>query len=228
MNKVVYDESDHFCVYAKGAGESSTQIHQTWQTQRKEQTSLIYPLDTEIGGLLIWAKTANAKQELRNAYGSNLFTFEFMLWAYVENALPEQWDCDLSIAWDVYKHQAFPSKLKGKKAYTKFKVERKYGHYYRIKATTHYLRPQQIQLHAHYGRVEILGDTCFPQKDHYVYLSHLKPGFKKSSDEKPLSSGLHIYLQRVCFDFCGQHYSFSHPCPKDWVILEKYFTCYLQ
>ncbi|MDR0392634.1 MAG: hypothetical protein LBH52_00145 [Puniceicoccales bacterium] len=228
MNEIVYDEGDHFCVPAKEAGESSTQIHQTWQAQHKEQASLIYPLDTGISGLLILAKTADAKRELRNAYGSNLFTFEFVLWAYVENELSEQWDCDLSIAWDAYKHQAFPSKLKGKKACTQFKVEQRYNHYYRIRATVHYLRPQQIQLHAHYGHLEVLGDTRFSQKDHSVYLSYLKPGFKKSSDEKPLSSGLHIHLQHICFDFRGQHYNFSHPCPKDWVVLEKYFTRYLQ
>ncbi|MDR2396727.1 MAG: hypothetical protein LBD69_02655 [Puniceicoccales bacterium] len=223
MSKIVYDKDDRFCVYAKEAGESS---NQTRQAQHKEQTSLIYSLDTKISGLLLLAKTADAKRELRNAYGSNLFIFEFVLWAYVENALLEQWDCDLSIGWDA--HQAFLSKLKGKKAYTQFKVEQRYGHYHRIRATTHYLRPQQIQLHAHCGHLEVLGDTCFAKKDHHVYLSYLKPDFKKSSDEKPLSSGLHIHLQHVCFDFCGQHYNFSSPCPKDWVVLEKYFTRYLQ
>ncbi|MDR0647107.1 MAG: hypothetical protein LBF43_01575 [Puniceicoccales bacterium] len=224
MSKIIYDEDEHFCVYAKEAGESSTQV----QVQRKEQASLIYLLDTKISGLWVLAKTADAKRELRNTYGSNLFTFEFVLWAYVENTLPEQWDCNLSIAWDTHKHHAFPSKLKGKKAYTQFKVEQRYGHYYQIRAVTHYLRPQQIRLHAHYGHLEVLGDTCFSKKDHCVYLSHLKPGFKKSSDEKPLSAGLHIHLQHVYFDFCGQHYSFSHPLPKDWLVLEKYFTRYLR
>ncbi|MDR1254470.1 MAG: hypothetical protein LBJ78_00335 [Puniceicoccales bacterium] len=228
MNKIVYDEGDHFCVYAKGAEESSTQVHQAWQAQRQERVSLIYLLDTEISGLCILAKTADAKRELKNTYGSNLFTFEFVLWAYVENALSEQWDCDLSIGWDACRHQAFPSKLKGKKAYTQFKVEQRYGHYHRIRATTHYLRPQQIQLHAHYGHLEVLGDTRFPPKNHYVYLSSLKPDFKKSSDEKPLSSGLHIHLQHVCFDFHGQHYSFLQPLPEDWLVLEKYFTRYLR
>ncbi|MDR0755990.1 MAG: hypothetical protein LBE99_03710 [Puniceicoccales bacterium] len=227
MSKIVYDEGDHFCVCTKEAGESSTQVHQAWQVQRKEQASLIYPLDTDISGLCMLAKTA-AKRELRNAYGSNLFAFEFALWAYVENVLPEQWDCDLSIAWNAHKHRAFPSKWKGKKAHTQFKVEQRYGHYYRLRATAHYLRPQQIQLHAHYGHLEVLGNTCFSPKDHYVYLSYLKPNFKKSSDEKPLSSGLHIYLQHVRFDFCGQHYHFSSSYPKDWMVLEKYLTRYLQ
>ena len=217
-------ENEYFCVIFKAAGED---FHKTLTVlPSPDKAYCIYPLDEALCGPLLCAKTKESSHELKNAYGSDLFSFEFLLWGYAQHVLPPQWECDLSIAWDGEK--VFPSKVKGKKARTQFKLERSYGNYHLIKCCTHYLRRLQIPLHAYYGQaIEILGDTIFSKNGpHYVCLSDLKPFVKNCASGKALSEGLHLCLQGVSFNFRGQSYNFTVPLPKAWEVMERQLKRY--
>ena len=219
-------EDEAICVNLKPAGMDFHEVRD--KSPQLSKFSVIYPLDKELCGPLVYAKTPELSHQLKNAYGSDLFDFEFILWGYARHPIPVQWACDLSIAWE--NKRAFPSKLKGKKALTCFTLEKRYGYYHKVKCLTHYLRQWQILIHAYYGQhLEILGDEVIAKNDlHYVYLSALKPFVKNYASRKALSEGLHVCLQSVRFS-CGERkYNFTIPLPNDWTIMEKQLKRYGQ
>ena len=128
----------------------------------RQKFACVYQLETAIAGPVLFAKTLEARNTLKNAYGSYQFSFIFDGWGVSEKTLSEPWDCDLSIAWDERKNRAFPSKKHGKKSLTHFEILSATHPFYRFSAQTTYLRTQQLQIHAHFSHLDILGDPLAP------------------------------------------------------------------
>lgn len=186
----------------------------------------IYALESDILGIRLYAKNLDAASYLKNAYGSEQFKFVFegLCTQTQRQTLPRI--CDLSIAWDEQRQCSYPSK-EGKKALTEFEFDDVYGPYVYFKATTRYLRPRQIQLHAYYSALNILGDDKFHKEAHYIYLSALKHFYKNKEAEKPLFNGLYLYLKQLTFPLPTGEVCVSYEAPKSWNVLRKYLIRYL-
>ncbi len=184
----------------------------------------IYNLDDELSGPLLIGKNAKTTEQLRNAYGSNRFLFIFHCWCKAHTTCPEQWTCDLSIAWDSVKNRAYPSK-DGKKSVTEFIIQKRWGNFLLLECRTNYLRHQQVQLHTHFSYVDILGDMLWCKEPHYLYLEDFKH-FVKNSQHKPIASGLHLHLSYVEFSLNNSPTVTHLKPPKDWSRIEKFLEKY--
>lgn len=188
--------------------------------------SSIYNLDTEVSGPVLFAKTLEARKFLRNAYGSDAFILAFealgwlnWLFGVDRKPCPEQWICDLSIAWDAVKQRSYPSKTLGKKSCTHFVLSETYGSYGYFTGFTHYLRPQQIQVHAHFSHYfDIVGDTLWIPDAHYVYPPH---SWKTSKPNEPIYPALHLAFTTLSFPFNGEIITLHQDSPKAWISVEK-------
>ena len=70
-----------------------------------------------------------------------------------------------------------------------------------------------------YG-VDILGDSLWTPDEHLVYLEELKKSVKNSRN-KPISSGLHLYLAVVEFTNKTEKVLLQIDKPKSWTVLQK-------
>lgn len=184
----------------------------------------IYNLDDELSGPLLIGKNPTTTEQLRNAYGSNQFTFIFHCWGKAHTACPEHWICDLSIAWDTTKNRAYPSK-DGKKSATEFTIQKHWNDFLLLECRTNYLRRQQLQIHTHFSHVDILGDTLWSKEPNYLYLEDFKR-FVKNSQRKPITSGLHLHLSRVKFSLNGSPIEIHLQTPASWIRIEKFLEKY--
>lgn len=189
-----------------------------------EYFASVYNLDDEVAGPFLMCKNQPATECLRNAYGSNLFLFTFYCWGKVHTSCPDNWTCDLSIAWDASKSRAYPSKT-GKKSMTQFFVQKRWGDFMLLECRTNYLRKQQLQIHSHFSYFDILGDTLWCAEPKYLYLEDFK-NFVKKSNRKPIASGLHLHLTCVEFSLNGISANVFMPPPKAWNRIEKFLQKY--
>lgn len=223
MNRLA-ETSDSFFVEKQARIPTRTLLESLRQECPSEYFMPVYYLDDEVSGPLLVAKSPESSEQLRNAYGSNQFTFVFHCWCKVHTECPEQWTCDLSIAWDPTKGRAYPSK-DGKKSATQFTVQKRWGKFLFLECQTNYLRHQQLQIHTHFSYVDILGDTLWCQEPHYLYLEDFKR-FVKNSQHKPIVSGLHLHLSRVTFSLKNTPFEIQLQSPKHWERIEKFLEKY--
>ena len=225
LMEILSETLDWFCV-KKLANISTQSLIEALKKERSGQKfSPVYDLEEPIEGSILFAKSLESRASLKNAYGSDDFLFTFYAWGKYYKKLPEAWTCDLSIAWDEQKKRSYPSK-NGKKTITNFSVLNVFGDYVYLKCTTHYLRKQQLQTHAHYSGVDILGDSLWTPDENLVYLEDLKKSVKNSSNQ-PISSGLHLYLASVEFTNLSEKIHVQIPAPKSWTVLQKMLERYL-
>lgn len=224
-NSIISD-TNHWIVVYKLAGQSVEALIQPFK-EVNVKFFPIYRLDTDISGPILFAKTIEVRDFLKNLYGSDGFTFTFSTWGMVHKPCPSEWTCDLSIAWDEKKKRSYPSLKKGKKAKTTFKLIQTLGTYHLFECHTHYLRTQQIQTHAHFSYFDILGDTLWTNNDHLIFLEQLKPNVKNPSF-KPISEGLHLALNEIIFKFHGELVKLEAPLPHSFNVLNKILARYLQ
>ncbi|MDR1173239.1 MAG: hypothetical protein LBK24_00380 [Puniceicoccales bacterium] len=133
----------------------------------------IFALDGEISGIFLIAKTKQSAAELRNLYGSQLFTFTFDLLA-LPTALDKTVTCDLPIAKHSSSHTMVISHKTGKKSRTDFRFVENVGPYEHWQATTRFLRPHQIRLHAHECGIGIIGENLYASNGVNVTKKFLK------------------------------------------------------
>ena len=218
--EVLSETEEWLCVSKPNTCTSQTFLQTLKSKFQDKKFSCIYDLDEDISGPLLLAKTLEARNSLRNNYGSDGFTFTFYAYGYKNKPCPESWECDLSVAWDDQKKRSYPSKKKGKKSLTYFYIEEDYGDYLKVKCSTHYLRKQQFQIHSHFSYFDILGDHLWTPVTKFIYLNDFKDFVKKPSDE-PIIKGLHLFLSQVKFDFNGNTVSINQPLPKSWEVIDK-------
>ena len=223
--KDVIDETNDWITCYKPAGRSLEESTQ-FLKQAGVKFSSVYGLDTEIAGPILLAKTLEARNFLKNLHGSDGFTFVFYAWGIPHKPCPDEWICDLSIAWDDQKKRSYPSLKKGKKAATTFQKIQTLGTYHLFKCSTHYLRTQQLQIHSHFSYFDILGDTLWTMDDHLVFLEQLKQNIKNSS-AKPITKGLHLALTEVHFTFNEKPIKLEVPLPHNFDVLSKTLARYL-
>ena len=224
-DKGIIAETNDWIACHKPAGKSVAEATH-FLKQAGIKFSSIYGLDTEIAGPILLAKTLEARNFLKNLYGSDGFSFTFYAWGIPHKPCPDEWTCDLSIAWDEHKQRSYPSLKKGKKAATRFQKVQTLSSYHLFKCSTHYLRTQQLQIHAHFSYFDILGDTLWTTDNHLVYLEQLKQNIKNPSS-KPITEGLHLALTEVHFTFNEKSIKLEVPLPQTFEVFSKTLARYL-
>lgn len=217
--RVIAETEDWFCL-EKPPQCPQDDVVRAWSAMHPGiKFSCVYTLDEAIPGPLLLAKTQAARQQLKNAYGSDAFTLEFSIWGWLTNpACPDEWICNLSIAWDAHKRRAYPSKTHGKKSRTQFHLQQRCGSYALFTGRTHYLRPQQLSVHAHFSHFDILGDTLWTTDPHWVYPPlH----WKKTASHRPLYPYLHLALTALTFPYNDEEITLQQPPPSAWKSIQN-------
>ena len=222
--KLLAETSDWLCIEKQAAISSCTLLEDVCRSFPGKYFAPIYDLDDGVAGPFLVARNQQATESLRNAYGSNQFLFTFIGLGKSHTLCPACWNCDLSIAWDAAKHRSYPSK-DGKKSITQFLVQKRWGDIVWVECRTNYLRKQQIQTHAHFSYVDLLGDTLWCKEPKYLYLEDFKH-FVKKSNQKPIFQGLHLYLSLVTWKLNDVSVDVSLPQPKMWARIEKFLQKY--
>jgi 23S rRNA-/tRNA-specific pseudouridylate synthase len=157
--KILLNEDD-FLTIDKPPNVPSEKIIEHLPKQWTEYPKEVFALDGEISGIFLVAKTKQSTAELRNCYGSQLFTFTFDLLT-LPMALGKIITCDLPIAQHSSNHTMVVSHKTGKKSRTDFRFVENVGPYEHWQATTCFLRPHQIRLHAHECGLGIIGENLY-------------------------------------------------------------------
>lgn len=224
---ILAETNDWFAVEKPAMVSAEALLAELRRFRRGEKFSPIYLVDKEILGILLCAKTIEARNILKNAYGSDAFTLRFLAWGWSQKQLETSWECDLSIAWDDKKERSYPSKTAGKKSCTHFSVVQNFSPYVQLECDTHYLRTQQIQTHAHYSGVDIIGDELWTTDPHFIYLDQLKSVFKKQT-HAPIIPGLNLIQTELIFPYQGSEQKLCLTLPSSWPTLLKLLERYHQ
>ena len=180
-------------------------------------------LDPECHGPVLFARTREAADELRNALGSGSFTFIFQLLAEAGQET-ESRECDLPLA----RHGRLPRMLvshtTGKKASTVFHAAGRAGRYTCFEARTAFPRRHQILLHAAESGLPVLGDRLYA-RSHPLLLSRFKRDYRprKDREERPLYDGPAYFLRELDL---GEGARIEAPFPPKWEALVKQLVKY--
>lgn len=129
-----------------------------------ERLSAINLLDREASGVLLMAKTHEAKAELKNAMGSSQFSFRyrFLSAGKVES---DELECDLPVAVHRRKPLALISHRTGKKASTVFRRIEDFGACSLWESDSSYDRYHQVRLHAQEVGIPLVADPIYQAKE---------------------------------------------------------------
>jgi 23S rRNA-/tRNA-specific pseudouridylate synthase len=122
--------------------------------------SLINLLDREASGIIVLARTAEAKATLRNAMGSMAFSFHYHFLAE-GGAGPDELHCDLPLAIHRTAPRALVSHQTGKKTSTGFRRLQNFGNVSLWESNSHYDRFHQVRLHAMEVGLTVVGETLY-------------------------------------------------------------------
>ena len=141
----------------------------------------LHHMGPEESGVLILAVHKDSREYWRNAYGSRLLTFNYRIWVRPQKPIAtDEIRCGLPIAVHNKKAEALVSHKTGKRCETFFKrLGKNENGVEQWQATTTYLRPHQIRLHAFEVGLPIAGDVL------YGGAEPLKQRFKKKMRTGP-------------------------------------------
>jgi 23S rRNA-/tRNA-specific pseudouridylate synthase len=170
-------------------------------------------LDPECAGPVLFSRSRDRAEELRNEHGSELFEFTYILLTQ-GSAMVEQVECDLPLARHTHRAHMVVSHSTGKKAATVFRYIGRVGRHSCYEARTRFPRRHQILLHAHESGLSILGDDLYAGS-RLVYLSSLKKDYRPRRDmpERPLYPGPAYYLKSVTVPGLG---NIDGGAPRRW------------
>lgn len=185
----------------------------TWTRDRDYSfLDLVYPLDLEATGVVLYATEKTAFEWIRNEFGSRQITFLFT--ALVHGSPDaDEFEIDLKLA----SHPTRPwlvrvSKNKGKQTRTQCRVMERYRNHTLLECHTKTLRPQQIRVHLMSLGFPVVGDSLYGGD--VLMLSQLKRKYrgKRSTPEKPLIDRTATHLSSI---------EFSRQGTEDSVIIES-------
>ena len=154
-------------------------------------------LDPELHGPVLFTRTRERAEELRNALGSGNFRFTFTFLTRTTIGETER-TCDLPLA----RHSRLPRMLvshtTGKRCQTRFELREELGPFHYCTAETVFPRRHQILLHALETGLPVLGDTLYARQ-RPLFLSGMKRDYspKKDSEERPLYDGPACFLSEL-------------------------------
>ncbi len=186
----------------------------------------VFKLDVELSGVLLFAKTVEWEEKLRNAFGSRQLVFRYHILVSTERE-EREFDCNLPIAVHSNGKKMLVSHKTGKKCETRFSFLRSYGRYQLWEAETRDLRAHQIRVHAAERDLMIVGETEYSKGD-CIFLSMIKKGYRRGSEpENPIYDHLCSHLVSVDFEIPEVHCPGAYaPLPKGFETLLKKLDLY--
>jgi 23S rRNA-/tRNA-specific pseudouridylate synthase len=174
-----------------------------WATERNLSfLKHTYPLDTEIGGVLLFAKSKEAHSKLSEQFGTEKPRHVFL--ALVQGTpLQNQFIVEGAIATDPVRAGIMRvDPQRGKKARTECELLETFERQSLVRCRIFGFRPQQARVHLRYARHTVVGDRPYFGK--LLMLSTLKRPYrlKPNHEERPLVSTPAIFSEQL---------TFSHP-----------------
>lgn len=161
--------------------------------------SLLNLLDREASGILLCAKTPEARADLKNRMGSLAFTFRYHFLA--EGAGGEsELRCELPLAVHRAKPVALVSHQTGKKTFTLFRRLQQFGPFSLWESESPYDRYHQVRLHAAEAGLRLLGEDTYSRS-------------ADKGEEASLYGGLclHLFSLRFPLDEAEREVEAPHP-----------------
>ena len=182
----------------------------------------VFKLDAELSGALIYAKTVEWEDILRNAFGSRQIVFRYHFLATTESEERERF-CDLPLAEHSNQEQMLVSHKTGKKCETELRYLRSFGRYQLWEAETSDFRMHQLRLHAAERDLQIVGEDLY-SKGERIFLSMIKRGYRQNKGtEEPIYDHLAAHLVSVEFKVPDQELpSAFAPLPRGFEVLLKF------
>ncbi|MCS1408904.1 MAG: putative RNA pseudouridine synthase [Verrucomicrobia subdivision 3 bacterium] len=160
---------------------------------------LIYPLDFESTGVVLYATEKNICAELHNQLGSRQIQLQFT--ALVHRCTQEdEFEVDLKLAPHPTKRWLTRvNRSKGKQCLTQCRVLERFREFTLLRCLTTTLRQHQIRVHLAQSDHPVVGDSLY--RGDLLMLSHLKPKYrpKRRVPEKPLIDRVAVHLSEVRF-----------------------------
>lgn len=154
-------------------------------------------IDPELSGPVLFARSKDPAEELKNKLGSGAFSFEFDFLS--KRSLPsEPSTCELPLA----RHNQLPrmlvSQTSGKKSRTTFCGLGEVGSHCLMRAQTAFPRRHQVLLHALECGFPVLGDRLYARSAEPM-LSEIKRDYRirKNREERPLFDGPACFLSAI-------------------------------
>lgn len=175
-------------------------------------------LDAECQGPVLFCRSRERAELLRNAVGSGAFEFTFIVLAKGATDA-EEITCDLPLARHSRRAHMLVSHTTGKKAQTVYRRVGTLGHYTCLEARTPFARRHQVLLHALESGLPVLGDGIYAGSKE-IYLSSLKKDYRprRQDSERPLYPGPAYYLKSIKVPEVGV---IEGEEPRQWVALFK-------
>jgi 23S rRNA-/tRNA-specific pseudouridylate synthase len=164
-----------------------------------------YYLDPAISGVALFAKTRDSLTELKNLVGSAELRYRFF---FVTKARAAGGVCALVADAPLLPHNTkpkmIPSTAKGKKSTTEFKLMSESSSGWALwEATTTFLRPHQVRVHAAVQDLAVMGDMLYAGPEAPL-LSELLPNKRTSGIKFPVLDGLALHLREVILPASGE------------------------
>ncbi len=125
-----------------------------------EALSVINHLATDASGIVLFAKNARGRAELKNAMGSLQFSFVYQFLSDGERDEDEV-TCELPVAVHRVEPKALVSRKTGKKTVTRFRRVQRFENVSLWESASPYDRFHQVRLHAAEAGIAICGDPVY-------------------------------------------------------------------
>jgi len=157
-----------------------------------------YYLDPAISGVALFAKNRDSLTELKNLVGSAELRYRFF---FVTKARAAGGAKEVVANAPLLPHNTkpkmIPSSAKGKKSTTEFKLLSESSLGWALwEATTSFLRPHQVRVHAAVQELPVMGDVLYAGPEAPL-LSELLPNKRTSGIKFPVLDGLALHLGEV-------------------------------
>lgn len=216
-------ENDEMIVLNKPAGLLSIPDRFGKETSLKSLLQEKYPsvftvhrLDQFTSGLILFAKTADAHQELSTLFEGRNIEKKYV--GLVNGRPPQNGIIDQAIMEHPGKKGQMVIHAKGKAAQTSFEVLKYYKRFAWVSFQIHTGRTHQIRIHAHHLGHPIVADEIYGDGEKLLLSTIKKKHFKLSKtedEERPLLTRQALHAHTLRFEFNGKTFQFEAPIPKD-------------
>jgi 23S rRNA pseudouridine1911/1915/1917 synthase len=182
----------------------------------------VHRLDQFTSGLILFAKTAEAHQELSTLFEGR--TIEKKYLGLVIGRPPQSGTIDQAIMEHPGKKGQMVTHAKGKAAQTSFEVLKYYKRFAWVSFQIHTGRTHQIRIHAQHLGHPIVADDIYGDGEKLLLSSIKKKNFKLSKaeeEERPLLTRQALHAHTLHFELHGQTFQFEAPLPKDLIATLK-------
>lgn len=185
-------------------------------------------LDTEVSGVLLFAKSKEVLAQLANSFGSSIPRYYWL--ALVQGSpAEEQFATEAKLA----PHPARPGEMhidhkRGKRSRTLFKVLERFGRWSLLECELTTIRPHQVRSHLRYLKYPVAGDRLYGGQE--LRLSQLKSEYrlKPGRHERPLTNRPALHAERLVLPHpvTGNPVEVKASWPRDLGVMVKYLRRY--